>query len=42
MVERKHEILAECLQLLVFKDSFTLSNNDASKALVASLNELIE
>ena len=40
-IERKEDILVEYLGLLVFKDSFMISGNDASKAMVISLNELL-
>lgn len=40
-VERREYILVECLGFLVFKDSFMISGNDASKAMVISLNELL-
>lgn len=39
--KKKKEILVEYLGLLVFKDSFMISINDASKAMVAGLNELM-
>lgn len=40
-VERREYILVEYLGFLVFKDSFMISGNDASKAMVISLNELL-
>lgn len=39
--ERKKQLLVEYLELLVFKDSFMINSNDASKAMAASLNELM-